>query len=339
MANKIQIKRGLKAKLPVLDIGEPALCTDSEEVFIGGNGGNIKLVDSKKIVDNLTAGGADKVLSAEQGKVIKSELNTKSNLNNKRVDLINTTMDTEGTLNVANFSGQNKGSLAPIGNVIHNYTDGIALQIDEVGEGNTILVLKNANNPSRRPDKPSNYVGNAHFLDCLKHVDGGEISLRLFRVGNNGNLYWFDKSDTVLLYSNKQEDGTPAFQIQTSTKHNQLLKIMNETLTELIIQHNMTNNYTELLVGNSGAGLNIQTAVGDIVLKPATNKVYANGVLYMLENGNYGRAVMASSGSSALRPTPTYIGQPYFDTQLGKPIWCKQFSPSVIWVDANGSVV
>ncbi len=34
MANKIQIRRGgLKANLPSLDVGEPALCTDTKEVL------------------------------------------------------------------------------------------------------------------------------------------------------------------------------------------------------------------------------------------------------------------------------------------------------------------
>ncbi len=38
MANKIQIRRGLKANLPSLDVGEPALCTDTKEVFVGNTG-------------------------------------------------------------------------------------------------------------------------------------------------------------------------------------------------------------------------------------------------------------------------------------------------------------
>ena len=35
MANKIQIKRGLKANLPTLSVGELAYCTDTKELFIG----------------------------------------------------------------------------------------------------------------------------------------------------------------------------------------------------------------------------------------------------------------------------------------------------------------
>jgi hypothetical protein len=39
--DSIQIKRGSKANLPVLKVGEPALCTDTGEIAIGTNNGNI----------------------------------------------------------------------------------------------------------------------------------------------------------------------------------------------------------------------------------------------------------------------------------------------------------
>lgn len=41
------------------------------------------------------------------------------------------------------------------------------------------------------------------------------------------------------------------------------------------------------------------------------------------------------SGSSASRPTPNTIGQSYFDTTLGLPIWCLSLSP-ITWVNAAG---
>lgn len=54
MANKIKIRRGLKANLPTLSVGEQGLCTDTSEVFIGGNTGNIQLT-SKQYVDSQLA--------------------------------------------------------------------------------------------------------------------------------------------------------------------------------------------------------------------------------------------------------------------------------------------
>jgi hypothetical protein len=44
MANKIQIKRGLKINLPILDSGEPGFCTDTGEVFFGDGSANHQVV-------------------------------------------------------------------------------------------------------------------------------------------------------------------------------------------------------------------------------------------------------------------------------------------------------
>lgn len=41
MTQKIQIRRGLKANLPTLDVGELGFCTDTHEFFIGSSSGNI----------------------------------------------------------------------------------------------------------------------------------------------------------------------------------------------------------------------------------------------------------------------------------------------------------
>jgi hypothetical protein len=48
------------------------------------------------------------------------------------------------------------------------------------------------------------------------------------------------------------------------------------------------------------------------------------------------------SGTTAQRPTSAtagrWIGMPYFDTSLGKPIWLKSINTDV-WVDATGGAV
>lgn len=41
------------------------------------------------------------------------------------------------------------------------------------------------------------------------------------------------------------------------------------------------------------------------------------------------------SGTTAQRPIPVFVGQPYFDITLGFMVWAKQLSPA-IWVDAAG---
>jgi hypothetical protein len=52
---------------------------------------------------------------------------------------------------------------------------------------------------------------------------------------------------------------------------------------------------------------------------------------------------LGQSGTSTTRPTdssrnPLYIGQPYFDTTINKPIWVKSKNPTV-WCDATGTAV
>ncbi len=113
MAQKIQIKSCLKAELPLLDIGEFGLCTDTSELFIGSDTGNILLANNKDIgilsnlntIDktnlvnainelqqsnkgtsiesstingNILAGGQE--LQVFDDKHLKNEINTKANL-------------------------------------------------------------------------------------------------------------------------------------------------------------------------------------------------------------------------------------------------------------------
>lgn len=48
---------------------------------------------------------------------------------------------------------------------------------------------------------------------------------------------------------------------------------------------------------------------------------------------------IGNNGTTAARPTANlWVGQSYFDTTLGKPIWIKSLNPTV-WVDATGSTV
>ncbi len=64
MTNKIQIISYLKANLPTLSVGEPALCTDTKEFFIGGNSGNIGFVNSEELNKIATIANNISVLQA-----------------------------------------------------------------------------------------------------------------------------------------------------------------------------------------------------------------------------------------------------------------------------------
>jgi hypothetical protein len=48
----------------------------------------------------------------------------------------------------------------------------------------------------------------------------------------------------------------------------------------------------------------------------------------------------SSSGPTTMRPTSNlYIGQFWFDTTLGYPVWCKTAGASPVWVNGAGAAV
>ncbi|WP_312151049.1 glycosyl hydrolase family 28-related protein [Paenibacillus odorifer] len=51
MANKIQFRRGLKSALPTLSVGEPAITTDTGEVYVGHAGGNVGLATASQLAE------------------------------------------------------------------------------------------------------------------------------------------------------------------------------------------------------------------------------------------------------------------------------------------------
>jgi hypothetical protein len=53
MANKVKIKRGLKATLPVLDVGEQGFCTDTNEYVLGSSTGNVFFSNKEEIASQL----------------------------------------------------------------------------------------------------------------------------------------------------------------------------------------------------------------------------------------------------------------------------------------------
>jgi uncharacterized cupredoxin-like copper-binding protein len=51
MANKIQVRRGLRAHLPTLSVGELGFCTDTKELFVGSNSGNVAIANLDHVHD------------------------------------------------------------------------------------------------------------------------------------------------------------------------------------------------------------------------------------------------------------------------------------------------
>ena len=86
MANKIQVKRGVEANIPILDVGEPAFTTDTKKPFIGTDTGNMELATKEQIMELATKEQINS-LDAEKADIIDlNQTNNDVNAINLRVD-------------------------------------------------------------------------------------------------------------------------------------------------------------------------------------------------------------------------------------------------------------
>ena len=267
----------------------------------------------------------------------------------KRLQGENKKTDSKGTFDSANFAGQDLGKDAPIGNVMHHYTDGTVFQIDNVGEGNNILLIKNAYNPSRRPDKPNNFIGTGDFINCINAVHDAP-SKSVFIVNREGDFIFKNKDTPTQFITNKEDNNDTCFRFRTYKEHNKLLEVMNGGLWEVTLSH--LNDKCVIQSGNKlTSGMLIDAQLGNLDLKSTTGDInlFANkskgnvdvyGVLRVQEGtSDYNRVVTVRSGSTEGRPTDgLYIGKMYLDTSLGhngKVIWWNGDN----WIDAMGNIV
>lgn len=69
----LQIKQGLKVEIPLLEVGEPAFCTDTFEFYIGSSSGNKKIVMQDEL-SNIPI--ADKSISfAKLDAILQTRIN------------------------------------------------------------------------------------------------------------------------------------------------------------------------------------------------------------------------------------------------------------------------
>jgi len=219
--------------------------------------------------------------------------------------LVNNPDFTDAIEDIANFAGQEQGSSAPTGWIHHHYTDGIMHQWDNVGDG-TMLYLKNAQNPGRRPDKASDYVGQGKFLSLGTEGFVGAGSERFFispevefvykrrqvakflsdldPSDNDGFAFitscyramelvqkWSSNGND-LMYIRRAPNGQPQFRLFSSGAFG---------TDGLILDLNTANDGTvRILTGPTSS--NIDAGAGDLNLRPSSDDgagVYANGVL------------------------------------------------------------
>lgn len=305
-----------------------------------------QITASSEVIEELTEARYGEIdLKTKIGKMVskdnelREQLKTKSNISNKHLEVTNNVNDNIGTTNIANFAGQTLGENAPIGQIVHHYTDGIAYQIDNVGENNNILILKNASNPIRRPDKGNDFVGSGSFLECLEHASENSASKRIFKIDNKGAFYWFDGNNATVLGNNKTDNGESPFKFDVYNKHGKLLEINNNYTTEFLINHKNIGDVLELIGGISAeGGLHLQCIKGPLQITGGNGKTIINGEVLIYNNDTYQSVQTIRNYTPQTRPTPRTVGEFYFDIELHKPVWCKQISPP-IWIDAIGNEV
>lgn len=202
-------------------------------------------------------------------------------------DAINDVNSLVGVENVANFAGQTNYGNEPIGSILHHYTDGTVRQIDNVGEGNDILVLKNANNPSRRTDKPSDFYGTGNFLKMLKQ-EGTDPSDRIFIMTALGEFI-FGETVNPKFITDKENSGYGfMFEAYKNLTYPWGVSVQGDVIFELV---NLSSGRVSLRsTANKPNGIRLETSSGSVELAPE-----GTSVLFALPNGNVGIGTLLPS--------------------------------------------
>lgn len=248
-----------------------------------------------------------------------AQLADKSQLTNKRAYLYANVSDTERPLEIHNKAGQGTGS-DQSSFVIHHYTDAVAETIDNVGTGN-VLVLRNANNPATRLDKPADFVGSGKYISAAKYNPTLGIYEEAMYIGVDGNIYKTGvggaSEGTLAIIQKKEDAGTWGIRFRNDFKHANPFTFYNG------------GNFVFLLCDTSGTravfasdavmtgGMEVRSNAGDLTLRALS------GIVKVHVNNNYQPVQAVLNNWSNYRPANQPVGTMSFDTTLGKPIWLK----------------
>lgn len=136
----------------------------------------------------------------------------------------------------------------------------------------------------------------------------------------SGSKYWrVSHSGTSNNYSFQYNDGT-------TTKSNAEFSIASDGLLNIYRLSDISKGRIRLSNGSGAVG-------GGIVEYDSNTGVYTASGSRMTINSQ--QVQVATSSTTASRPTATAVGQSHFDTTLGKPIWWN----GTVWKDATGATV
>ncbi len=183
--------------------------------------------------------------------------------------------DCGSVLDLANFGGQDIPGFNPIGFVFHHYSDNRMIQMDNVGEANELLYLKNANNPTRRPDKASDFIGSAKFISCNRQESdgGGGVTgtLEGFYISKDFELVWPMKAtgiNTVRLLNNvAAASGLWTHEFKNTNEQQYLFRIDNGGTNHLSVEYFAAATNTKVKAAKS---LQLEAVDGVLYLKSST---------------------------------------------------------------------
>lgn len=228
-----------------------------------------RIAASDVLAKMLTVDGSGSGLDADLLDGLNGDGFAKMNFDNSgNIKTIGLTTSVLPVFDFANFAQQTNYGSEPIGFTFHHYTDGNMIQIDNVGEANTILKLKNAQNAIRRPDKASSFVGTGNFLSFDRHNDVLGFSENLMAVGPSSNIQWSGVGGITNIYNNK--DNNSAYSIRIGTNKNNLYPLTVWSNGELLsFKDSGTFTRADIVSGTAKTnGLFLGTNSGPVTIAP-----------------------------------------------------------------------
>ncbi len=186
MANKIQFRRGTKAKLPTLSAGEPAFCPDTRELFIGTGSGNINMGGSMwykgtAMSGTVTTTGYYYYSACPQVKVGDTYLNTSNG------NIYECTTAGSGQAAKWTYKGCIKGAQGNPGTNGNDGKDAGTYVVTTTAELNAAVTALNS----------SDYGGKIIIREC------GEYDLGTITFTNNVIFQGLNKENTIIKHSGR----------------------------------------------------------------------------------------------------------------------------------------
>lgn len=296
MANKIQLRRGVKANLPTLSVGEPAFTTDTKQLFIGDGNSNIEYAKKTDIPSTMknpnaltinlngTSQGAYDGSTAKSvnitpsgiGTYTKSEIDTKVSTINTQLNekVQKTTKDITYYVNVTSGSDTNNGLAS--GTAFKTINKALSL-IPQVINHNITIILANG---FYDESVNLNFAGNGLFVisgDNVSSTNCRVTSLNashctcyvgvygLYVVNNTINVFGCTDIKFNNMYLDKTSDN--GFCIGSSNCIIANSQIWNKTNSAILVLHSQVYSSN-----NSGRDNNIglKSAEGSTISKNGT---------------------------------------------------------------------